>query len=136
MKSGYNIEWTSEAERNLSAIFNYLPSPAKFAISCSHTRTILQTARQENSGKSTASILYRKIYKMPYPIFAAIILPLPTHAQGSNPTMLSNTRYLYDYKPLLTVEPAEPAAQGIILIKTANAVLLICPYLKILYFCR
>jgi plasmid stabilization system protein ParE len=24
MKSGYNIEWTSEAERNLSAIFDYL----------------------------------------------------------------------------------------------------------------
>ena len=24
MKSGYSIEWTSEAERNLSAIFDYL----------------------------------------------------------------------------------------------------------------
>jgi hypothetical protein len=101
----------------------YQPSPAKFAITCSHTRTILQTARQENSGKSTASILYRKIYKMSHPIFSAIILPLPAHAQESNPAIHSNTRYLCDYKPLLTVEPAEPAAQGIILIKTANAVI-------------
>jgi len=24
MKNGYNIEWTFEAERNLSAIFDYL----------------------------------------------------------------------------------------------------------------
>ena len=61
---------------------------------------------------------------MPHPIFATIILPLPTHAQENNPVTLSNTMYLCDHKPLLTVEPAEPAAQGIILIKTANAVIL------------
>ena len=29
----------------------YQASPAKFVISCSHSRTILQTARQENSSK-------------------------------------------------------------------------------------
>ena len=33
---------------------------------------------------------------------------LPAHAQASNPEMLSNTRYLYDYMPLPSVEPAKP----------------------------
>jgi hypothetical protein len=60
---------------------------------------------------------------MPFPIFATIFLPLPTHAQERNTAILRNTRYLCDNKPLLTVEPAEPATQGIILIKTANAVI-------------
>ena len=56
------------------------------------------------------------------------IQPSPaTHAQKSNPATLRNTRYLCGYKPLLTVEPAEPAAQGIILIKTANAVITFFP---------
>ena len=101
----------------------YQASPATFLMSCSQVRTTLKTAQQENSGKYPASILYKKSYKMSYPIFATIILPLPTHAQKSNPAMHSNTRYLCDYKPLPPVEPAEPAAQGIILIKTANAVI-------------
>jgi hypothetical protein len=92
----------------------------------------LQTARQENSGKSTTSILYRESYKISHPIFAAIILPLPTHAQKSNPATFSNTRYLCNNKPLPPVEPAEPAAQGIILIKTANAVITFCPDIRLI----
>jgi hypothetical protein len=51
------------------------------------------------------------------------IQPSPAkHAHESNSATFSNTMYFCDYKPLPTVEPAEPAAQGIILIKTANAV--------------
>jgi len=36
----------------------------------------------------------------------------PTH-KARFPVSSGNNRYLCDYKPLLTVEPVEPAAQGI-----------------------
>jgi len=45
---------------------------------------------------------------MSFPIFTTILSLLPTHAQGSDTAMLSNTKYLYDYKPLAPLEPAEP----------------------------
>ena len=98
-------------------------SPAKFVISCSHTRTILQTARKKMTANAPASILYRKNYKMPRPNLPPYSCLCPRTAQERNPVILRSTRYSCDYKPLLTVEPAEPAAQGIILIKTANAVI-------------
>jgi len=78
---------------------------------------------QENVSKSLTSILYQKKYKMPHLIFAVILLPLLAHAQEINPAMLRDTWYSCDYKPLLTVELAEPAAQGMILIITALAVI-------------
>jgi hypothetical protein len=83
---------------------------------------LIKNRTQKNYGKSAASILYRKNYKMPYPIFAAILLPFLTHAQENNPSVFSSTRYLCDYTPLAPLVPTKPAAQGIILIKTANAV--------------
>ena len=109
--------------RYVSDMSDIQTSLSSFLMSGSHTRTTLKTARKTITANPHTSILYQKKYKMPYPIFAVILLPLPTHAQQSNPATHSNIRYLYDYKPLLTVEPAEPAAQGIILIKTANAVI-------------
>ncbi|MCL2245893.1 MAG: hypothetical protein FWC10_02130 [Lentimicrobiaceae bacterium] len=64
----------------------------------------------ENSGKSHANILYRKIYKMPTP-YLPLLSAFPTaHALVNNPVSYSNIRNLYNYTPLLTVVPAKPAA--------------------------
>jgi hypothetical protein len=99
------------------------PSLANFAISCSHTRTILHTARKKMSTNPPQAFYTKKIIKCSTQYLPSFSCLCPRTAQKSNPATLSNTRYLCDYKPLLTVEPAEPAAQGIILIKTANAVI-------------
>ncbi|MCL2303450.1 MAG: hypothetical protein FWC37_09395, partial [Lentimicrobiaceae bacterium] len=45
--------------------------------------TILKTARKKMSANPRASILYSKKYNMRYPIFASILLLLPTHAQDN-----------------------------------------------------
>ena len=75
------------------------PSLPKLEMSCSQTHTTFLTARKTITANPHTSILYKESYKMSHPIFAAIILPLPTHAQKSNPATFSNTRYLCNNKP-------------------------------------
>jgi len=117
-------------------------SVRKIGISDFSTKVVLTSSHhiknrtRENVGKSSANILYNKKYKMSHPIFASIFSLLPTHAQPNNPAILRGTKYLYDYMPLPPNRQSLSRQQGIILIKTANAVLAICSYLKILYFCR
>jgi hypothetical protein len=45
--------------------------------------TTLKTSRKKMSANPHAGILYRKSYNMRRPIFASILLPLPTHAQNN-----------------------------------------------------
>jgi hypothetical protein len=74
-----------------------------------YTHTVLQTARKKIVANPPTSILYKESYKMSNPIFATILLLLPTHAQESNPTRfhLCNTLkfFLHDFVqfPLLGI---------------------------------
>jgi len=59
-----------------------------FALPCSQAHIAAQTTRKKMAD--------------------AILLLLPAHAQESNPDLSGNNRYLFDYKPLAPLEPAEP----------------------------
>jgi len=51
---------------------------------CSQTHTALHTARKKNAANPSQAYCTEKKYNMPHPIFAAILLLSPTHAQESN----------------------------------------------------
>jgi hypothetical protein len=63
--------------------------------------TTLKTSRKKMSANPPASILYNKKYNMRHPIFASIILLLPTHAQDKAGGLVqkSVTQILPDSKP-------------------------------------
>jgi hypothetical protein len=63
--------------------------------------TTLKTARKKMSANPRASILYRKSYNMHHPIFAPILLLLPTHAQNNAGEFVqkSETQFLPKSKP-------------------------------------
>jgi len=56
------------------------------------SHTAKPTPRKKIAANSTTSILYKENYKMPLPIFVAIILLLPTHAPESNWNLQSLTK--------------------------------------------
>jgi hypothetical protein len=63
--------------------------------------TTLKTSRKKMSANPCAGILYRKKYNMRRPIFASIILLLPTHAQDKAGRFVqkSKTSFLPESKP-------------------------------------
>jgi hypothetical protein len=63
--------------------------------------TTLKTPRKKMSANPPASILYNKKYNMRRPIFASILLPLPTHAQDNAEVIAqkSETQFLPECKP-------------------------------------
>jgi hypothetical protein len=63
--------------------------------------TTLKTTRKKMSANPCASILYGKKYNMRHPIFASIILLLPTHTQDKAGGFVqkSETQFLPESKP-------------------------------------
>jgi hypothetical protein len=61
----------------------------------------LKTPRKKMSANPPASILHNKKYNMRSPIFASILLPLPSHAQDNAEGLVqkSETQFLPECKP-------------------------------------
>jgi hypothetical protein len=73
----------------------------RFQSSVQCVNTTLKTPRKKMSANLRVGILYNKKYNMYYPIFASILLLLPTHAQNKAGEFVqkSETQFLSGNKP-------------------------------------
>ena len=129
MHKAQNIEhkflWQDKFLRGIYGFANAQPSHTQLAIPCSLRSHRIANRTHENVGKSSTSILYRKNYKMStqyLPPFSCLC----QHTLSKVTPQYSGTQGIYVIicLSLRSNRQSLSRQQGIILIKTANAVIL------------
>jgi hypothetical protein len=93
--------WTMENNRDLAKKDFLSVALPSFQSRVHSVHTTLKTPHKKMSANPRASILYRKSYNMRHPIFASILLLLPTHTQDRSGEFVqkSKTQFLPESKP-------------------------------------